>query len=61
MFINDKSHELINLYNVIAKQDSKFFNVVDEIMHNWSLLEVIVQTNSETFIDEYKKYYSKQV
>ena len=56
MFINDKSHELIDLYNVIAKQDSKFFNVVDEIMHNWSLLEVIVKTNSETFIDEYKKY-----
>lgn len=56
MFINDKSHELIDLYNVIAKQDSKFFNIVDEIMHNWSLLEVIVKTNSETFIDEYKKY-----
>jgi DNA adenine methylase len=56
MFINDKSHELINLYNVIAKQDRKFFNVVDEIMHNWSLLEIIVQANSKTFIDEYKKY-----
>lgn len=56
MFINDKSHELIDLYNMIAKQDSKFFNVVDEIMHNWSLLEVIVQSNSETFIDEYKNY-----
>jgi DNA adenine methylase len=56
MFINDKSHELIHLYNAIAKQDSNFFAVVDEIMHNWSLLELIVKTNSKTFIDEYKKY-----
>jgi DNA adenine methylase len=56
MFINDKSHELINLYNVIATQDSKFFGVVNEIMHNWTLLEVVVKSNSDTFIDEYKKY-----
>ncbi|MDD4855687.1 MAG: DNA adenine methylase [Sulfuricurvum sp.] len=56
MFINDKSHELIDLYNLIAKQDSVFFNVVDEIMHNWTLLEKIIEKNSYIFIEQYKKY-----
>ena len=56
MFINDKSHELINLYNVITNQDKKFFDVVKKIIHNWSLLEKIVETNREIFIFEYKQY-----
>jgi DNA adenine methylase len=56
MFINDKSHELINLYNLIAKQDKKFFSVVDDIMHNWILLEKIIQNDSSIFIEEYKNY-----
>lgn len=42
MFINDKSHELINLYNAIATQDKKFFSIVEEMMHNWKLLENII-------------------
>lgn len=53
MFINDKSHELIHLYNAIKKQDKAFFNVVNEIIHNWELLEKIVETNQEVFIKTY--------
>ena len=56
MFINDKSHELINLYNLIAKQDKKFFSVVDDMMYNWILLEKIIQNDSSIFIEEYKNY-----
>jgi DNA adenine methylase len=47
MFINDKSHELIHLYNAIKDQDKDFFNVVNEIIHNWELLEKIVETNKQ--------------
>ena len=50
MFINDKSHELIHLYNAIKSQDKKFFNVVNEIIHNWELLKKIVETNKDIFI-----------
>jgi DNA adenine methylase len=56
MFINDKSHELIDLYNIVAEQNNTFFTVVNDMMHNWSLLEVIVKRNGKLFIDEYKKY-----
>jgi DNA adenine methylase len=56
MFINDKSHELINLYNAIAQKDEKFYTIVDEIMHNWNLLEKIIEVNSEVFIVQYKQY-----
>lgn len=58
MFINDKSHELIAFYNTIASQDKKFFNVLDEIMKNWTILEDIIEHNKEMFIDNYKGYSS---
>lgn len=56
MFINDKSHELINLYNAIAKEDKQFYYVINEVMHNWSLLEKITENNKAVFIEKYKKY-----
>ena len=56
MFINDKSHELINLYNAIATQDKKFFSVVEEMMHNWELLENIITNNKLIFINKYKEF-----
>ena len=56
MFINDKSDELIGLYNLIATQDRDFFRVVEEIMYNWNLLEDIVQNNKEVFVKKYIKF-----
>jgi len=53
MFINDKSHELIHLYNAIKEQDNDFFGVVEEIIHNWKLLEKIIITNKDIFIKIY--------
>lgn len=61
MFINDKSHELINLYNAIATQDINFFNVVEEMMHNWKLLENIVVDNDNDFIKIYKQFSENKV
>lgn len=61
MFINDKSHELINLYNVIATQDKNFFNVIEEMMHNWKLLENIVLDNDKDFIKIYKQFSEDKI
>lgn len=61
MFINDKSHELINLYNAIATQDKNFFNVVEEMMHNWKLLENIVVDNDKDFIKIYKQFSEDKI
>jgi len=56
MFINDKSHELINLYNAIATEDKQFFSVIDEMIRNWAILERIIENNREIFITNYVKY-----
>jgi len=56
MFINDKSHELINLYNAIATEDKQFFSVIDEMIRNWAILERIIENNREIFITNYIKY-----
>ena len=61
MFINDKSHELINLYNAISTQDIKFFNVVEEMMHNWKLLENIIVNNKLDFINTYKQFSGNKI
>jgi DNA adenine methylase len=51
--INDKSDELINLYNIIKLQDKIFFKSVEEIIKNWNLLEKITINHSEDFIRLY--------
>lgn len=61
MFINDKSHELINLYNAIKEQDKSFFNVVNEIIHNWELLEKIVEENKDVFIKTYLDFSQEKM
>ena len=56
MFINDKSHELIDFYKAIASKDKIFFTVIDETITNWSLLEKIIDNNREIFIGNYKGF-----
>ena len=42
-FINDKSEDLISLYNYVKNQDNKFFNYLNELDFLWKQLD----TNSE--------------
>lgn len=56
MFINDKSHELISLYQAIACQDAAFFEASNHMVRNWLLLEKLVQTNATLFIETYTRY-----
>lgn len=57
-YINDKSNELIELYNAIRNQDVKFFGIVDEMIYNWGLLQKIIQDNKNDFIEIYVSYSS---
>jgi len=60
-FINDKSNELIALYNAIASEDKRFYSVVDEMIDNWELLEKIVLNNKKLFIDKYVSYSQNEI
>jgi len=61
MFINDKSHELINLYRAIAKEDKSFFDVIDEMIANWAVLERIIENNRVIFISNYIDYSKNKI
>jgi len=61
-FINDKSKELIGLYNIIKSDERDiFFKTLDEIMHNWDILGKLVENNSLYFIEIYKKFSSDSI
>jgi len=56
-FINDKSDELINLYQSITNGNREiFFKATNEIIHNWDLLTNVVLNNDAFFIEIYKEY-----
>lgn len=38
---------LSTLYNAIKEQYTDFFNIVNEIIYNWELLEQIIEKNSD--------------
>lgn len=61
-FINDKSNELITLYRSLINSDRDlFFRTLDEIIHNWGLLTIVVETSSIFFIQTYKKYSTDEI
>ena len=61
-FINDKSTELITLYNSISNDDRNiFFDAIEEIIHNWSLLSTVIKANSRFFIKIYKDFSSNKI
>lgn len=56
-YINDKSEELICLYQSITNGDRQvFFKALDEIIHNWDLLTTVIENNATFFILTYKKF-----
>lgn len=61
-YINDKSDELINLYQSITNGNRQlFFKAIDEIIHNWDLLTSVTERNSDFFIITYKKYSTNSI
>lgn len=61
-YINDKSDELICLYQSITNGNRQvFFKALDEIIHNWDLLTTVIEKNSTFFIETYKKYSQDKI
>lgn len=61
-FINDKSEELITLYRCFTNGDrGLFFKILDETIHNWSILTEIVLNHKGLFIETYKQYSTDQI
>ena len=61
-FINDKSHELIDLYKIIVsdKRDM-FFKAIEEIIHNWEVLGNISEKNQGFFIKIYEDFACNKI
>jgi DNA adenine methylase len=61
-FINDKSTELMALYNSISNDNRNiFFDAIEEIIYNWNLLSAVVKTNFHFFIKTYKDFSSNKI
>lgn len=54
--VNDFSLELVSLYKMVKKQDEEFLNSIEEIAHNWKLLNKITKKHSHIIISIYKNY-----
>lgn len=59
--INDKSDELINLYKFIQSGNKEFITKLEELFHNWTLLEKIIDNNSDELLNLYKSYCDEKV
>lgn len=55
-YINDKSVELITLYNNIANNNQIFFNYLNQLNYNWELLSTIVNNNGNELLNFYYNY-----
>ena len=61
-YINDKSYELISLYESISNNDRViFFDAIEEIIHNWNILGNVITTNESFFLKIYKNYSTNKI
>lgn len=55
-FINDKSEELMNLYNMIATSDNEFFTKLEQIQHNWDVMSKVIDKHSDDLITLHNEF-----
>lgn len=60
-YINDKSEDLIDLYNSIKHNDNEFFSTISLINYNWMLLSDIVYNDKKFFIQLYDKFKKNHI
>jgi len=60
-FINDKSEELISLYNMVKSQNKEFFNKLYAIEYNWNIINSIVDNHAKQLITLYKNYKTDEL
>ena len=62
LYINDKSHELINLYRVISSEDNGiFYTALAKILDSWQNLQTLVTQNQAYFVHLYKTFSNYQI
>ena len=54
-FINDKSIELVNLYNTIKNEEPKFYEFLNHIILDWNILRDFIVENKEELLIFYNK------
>lgn len=52
-YINDKSDELISLYNMVKHQNKEFFNKLEAIEDNWKIISDVVDHHEKALVDIY--------
>lgn len=55
-FINDKSEELVDLYQCVKKQDGEFLEKLEWIYRNWTMLGDVVEHNLDQLCEIYEQY-----
>lgn len=58
-FINDKSTELIDLYQMVKSQDKLFYETISELSNTWDFITSYVNDNCDDVIDLYNSFNSK--
>ena len=55
-FINDKSAELMAIYDLIKAQDQEFLRSIEQIEHNWRVISEVVFNHTEEITRVYNQY-----
>ena len=58
--INDKSDELISLYEMVKSQNEEFFEKLNAFDHNWKVISNVVDNHSNYLCELYKLYKNDQ-
>ena len=55
-YINDKSDELIALYEMVKEQNEEFFDKLNAIEYNWNIISKVVDHHEKAIVDIYYMY-----
>lgn len=60
-YINDRSDELISLYQMVKSQNELFFQKLEAIEHNWNIISQVVDRHEKAITDIYFLYQEGSV
>src|SRR5205807_1864546 len=55
-FVNDKSTELINLYRLVAENNSEFFQTLNYLLDQWQRMSRFMDAHAVELLNMYKAY-----
>ncbi len=59
-FINDKSNDLMNIYQCIQNQDQTFYSILNDFQSDWSLISETVKDLSSYILNKYNQARSSE-